>query len=164
MPEGCSRNKWLLRGLGLAGVAALPKCAICVFGYIALATGLMRAAPQLCGANPGEGPGDFWWLQGPLVVGVIFLVQWFRRRMSVRPRRVVEQQCSLRNEKIPLKTEVSTPVSTPSSQPGIVGTCPNRTALFVESLNLPSIMILAGIILVLLVALVGTETFPIGES
>jgi hypothetical protein len=57
-------RRWL-RAVGL--VVLVPKCFACVAGYFALATGIMTARPELCGAQAAA-PFCLQWL--PIVAAI----------------------------------------------------------------------------------------------
>jgi len=70
-------RRWLRWVGGLAAVLVLPKCLLCGAGYLAVATGLMRAAPELCGANTGGFAGS---AVTAMIGSVAALVGWLMFR------------------------------------------------------------------------------------
>lgn len=84
---GRQRSRWLRWTVVFLAAILLPKCLACVAGYLALATGLMVAVPELC----GEGSGTTWppWLTLavmalPLTVAGLWFVLKNRRKVSGR--------------------------------------------------------------------------------
>jgi hypothetical protein len=83
VPLGGNRVWRFRHGLWLVAAAALPKCVLCVLGYLALAGGMTRSAAELCGATAKTENGMLAWVgAGMLFVGVVTLVRLHRRRVS----------------------------------------------------------------------------------
>lgn len=62
---------------------AMPKCLLCLAGYLALAAGIATAAPELCGGEADAGFGAVgWWLAGPLVFAGVAFFRGRRVRVS----------------------------------------------------------------------------------
>jgi hypothetical protein len=56
----------------MGGLAALvPKCLVCVAGYLALGAGLAAQTPEWCGAVADESPGSQRWF---VVTAAAFLI------------------------------------------------------------------------------------------
>ena len=69
-------------------VSLLPKCALCVAGYLAVATGLGIATPELCGAVAGEANSPAWGpgvSTGVFCVGAVWLAKFAQNRGGARP-------------------------------------------------------------------------------
>jgi len=66
----------------------MPKCVLCVAGYVALLTGASVAGPELCGAVAGDGAMSSWMLM-PAGMAVAWLVYaalrfWSRKYPNCR--------------------------------------------------------------------------------
>lgn len=70
-------------------MAALPKCLLCVAGYVALAAGLSSVAPELCGVGEGRAGLKAWGAAaalGLILAGGVWLILKWRRPVSGRRR------------------------------------------------------------------------------
>ncbi|WP_157693953.1 hypothetical protein [Opitutus sp. GAS368] len=76
------RTRWLAAGIT---ALLLPKCLLCVAGYIALAGGFAAVVPELCGgsAAPSNGAAVATAALG-LVAGALLLACAWRRATSTR--------------------------------------------------------------------------------
>lgn len=77
-PPVTTRAGWRRWILPVACAAVLPKCLMCVAGYLALAGGLVTATTDLC----GEAAGDNLTAWGVVVTGLVILAVglWLMRR------------------------------------------------------------------------------------
>lgn len=77
-PPVIARPGWRRWILPVACAAVLPKCLMCVGGYLALAAGLVTATTELC----GEAAGDSLTAWGTVVTGLVILAVglWLMRR------------------------------------------------------------------------------------
>lgn len=83
VPLGGNRVWRFRHGLWLVAAAALPKCVLCVLGYLALAGGMTRSASELCGPSADSENGMLeWGIAAILFAGLVVLVRLHRRRVS----------------------------------------------------------------------------------
>lgn len=81
--------RWLGRVLALL---LLPKCAVCLLGYVALATGLGALGREFCGVQAGAGlfafsGVDAWIYASTAALGLLYLALRARRRRLPWPPR-----------------------------------------------------------------------------
>lgn len=97
------RGNLFLPGLCLVGAVALPKCVICLFGYLALSGALAGSGPELCGTTTEPKAAIITWVAGALVGGLALLTPFCRRRRSgiERPDRPADGPQELMNCKLP---------------------------------------------------------------
>jgi hypothetical protein len=75
---------WLSTGLA---ITLLPKCALCVAGYVAVAIGLGMTPPELCGAGTDGTAWPFW--AAGIATGAIFVgTGWLKKCAGKRPSAV----------------------------------------------------------------------------
>ena len=68
-------------------VTLLPKCALCVAGYLAVAAGFGVVAPELCGAAAGEANSPAWGpgvSTGVICIGAVWLAKFAPNRGGAR--------------------------------------------------------------------------------
>lgn len=71
LPPILARPGWQRWILLVAIAALLPKCLLCVAGYLALAVGFVTATTELCGETAGDIAPSVW---GPgIAIGVIIV-------------------------------------------------------------------------------------------
>lgn len=77
-PRAMARPGWRRWLLPVACAALLPKCLLCVAGYLALAGGLVISTTELCGGIAGDTPTAW----GAVVTGLVILAVglWLMRR------------------------------------------------------------------------------------
>ncbi len=77
-PPVMARPGWRRWILPVACAALLPKCLMCVAGYLTLAGGLVTATTELCGEATGDTPTAW----GAVVTGLVILAVglWLMRR------------------------------------------------------------------------------------